>query len=150
MINNIATWNGTVWDTISTEGINNTVDAFAVIDSGLYAGGIFTRAGKVNAVDIAVWGNPSLGINSPRMVSNDVLVYPNPNRGQFTLQIKGVKLQGENIEIFNVLGEKVYSQFSIFNSQLSINLTSQPPGIYLYRIINASGAIAGQGKIAIQ
>jgi hypothetical protein len=84
----------------------------------------------------------------------DIVVYPNPNNGQFTIQIENGEWKVENgkaeIQIYNVLGQKVYgSQFSTHNSQFSIHLT-QPNGVYLYRIIAEDSNLQGEGKIVIQ
>ena len=56
--NNVAKWNGTVWDKLSPSdsGVNNRVYALAFDNSNnLYAGGIFTLAGGVSANRIAKW-----------------------------------------------------------------------------------------------
>lgn len=150
--NNIASWNGTVWDTVSTEGINSTVDAIAVFDSALYAGGQFTRAGKVSASDIAAWGSKSLGINDIAGKGNDVIIYPNPNRGKFTISVQDETMATGNlsVKVYNLLGEKIYSQFNIQKSLVYIDLSQQPAGIYLYRLSKDSGIIINQGKILIQ
>lgn len=151
-INNIATWNGTVWDTVSTEGINSTVDAFAVFDSALYAGGQFTSAGKIAASDIAAWGGKSLGINQVNAQAINAKVYPNPNNGKFTISFSNGAISNSqvSIEIYNVLGERIYSQANIQDSTFTINLTRQPPGIYLYRLADKSESIINQGEIIIQ
>ncbi len=78
--------------------------------------------------------------------TDEITVYPNPNNGTFTVSSA---LADQTMEIYNVLGEKVYSQFLIPNSQFLINL-SQPNGIYFYRVYKTGGAILGQGKIIIQ
>jgi len=76
-------------------------------------------------------------------------VYPNPSNGVFTLQDKSYELRAKSMEVYNVLGEKVYSQLSIVNSQLSINLSRQPSGIYLYRITDDSGKLLDTGKLIV-
>jgi len=153
-INNIAAWNGTVWDTVSTEGINNTVDAFAVLDSNLYAGGIFTRAGNRDAVDIAVWSGASLGINTVQNNAESVHVYPNPNKGVFSVICHSNLPVGGSlpiIKIYNVFGEKVLTEtlHSVQSGNL-INLSSQPTGVYFYRITNESGGFLGEGKVVVE
>ena len=79
-------------------------------------------------------------------------IYPNPNNGKFTLQIANGKLLTVNdkIEIYNILGENIYSQFTIHNSQFAIDLSSQPDGVYLYRVVKQDGSLIGSGKIIIQ
>ncbi len=92
------------------------------------------------------------GIDNIQYGQGQVLIYPNPNNGEFTIslthpeQVSGA----QTIEIYNVLGEKVYSQLSTFKSQLSIDLTNKPEGVYLYRVIANNGNILGEGKLVIQ
>ncbi len=83
-------------------------------------------------------------------LNSSVLLYPNPNNGAFTLQVNNEELRGKSeIEIYNVLGEKVYSQFTTHNSPLTIDL-KQPSGIYLYRVVSEDGSLIGQGKVIVQ
>jgi len=91
--------------------------------------------------------NP-LGIQSTSTNVRRLTIYPNPSSGKFTIQSSVFSGQS-TVEIYNVLGEKVYSQFSIFNAPLSIDLRTSPNGIYLYRVINDDGSLAGEGKLII-
>ena len=50
--NNIAWWNGTTWGAIGS-GVNNEVNALAVHNNRLYAGGIFSQAGGKFAQAVA-------------------------------------------------------------------------------------------------
>ena len=62
-VHHIAKWDGTDWSALSGSvegmGMNNEVSALAVYDDGsgaaLYAGGLFTTAGRVEANYIAKW-----------------------------------------------------------------------------------------------
>jgi uncharacterized repeat protein (TIGR03803 family) len=75
-----------------------------------------------------------------------VNVYPDPNKGVFTISING-QAGSKNIEIYNALGQKVYSQLSTFNAPLSIDLSGQPNGIYLIRIENTDGTLVTEKKM---
>ncbi len=75
-------------------------------------------------------------------------VYPNPSDGNFILYLSNIN-EKCNVEILNYLGEKVYSQLATFNSQLAIDLFSQPNGIYLYRVLKENGSLIASGKIVI-
>jgi hypothetical protein len=88
------------------------------------------------------------GIDNVSPGSEQVTIYPNPSSGIFTIQSSVISSQSL-IEIYNVLGEKVYSQFNIQQSTFNINLSSQPDGVYLYRAINGDGVLLGQGKLII-
>jgi hypothetical protein len=56
-----------------------------------------------------------------------------------------------NVEIYNILGEKVYAE-TLLQSQSnnSINLTGQPSGVYFYRVLDEDGGLVGSGKVVIQ
>jgi len=87
-----------------------------------------------------------------------VSVFPNPSTGIF--RITSDELRITNIEIINVMGEKVYEQ-AISNkgtpnsnspnglSLISINLSSQPKGIYFYTL-RSENKNPATGKIIIQ
>jgi len=78
-----------------------------------------------------------------------ITVYPNPSNGVFTIQssvVSGKSL----VEVYNVLGEKVYSQSSILNSPVSINLKDSPAGIYFVRAYDEGQKNIATAKIIIE
>ncbi len=85
-------------------------------------------------------------------IINNVIVYPNPNSGQFTISFSKPEFVSapQTIEVYNILGEKVYSQLSIHNLQYTIDLRSKPGGIYFYRVLNNEGCVLDEGKLVIQ
>jgi len=76
-----------------------------------------------------------------------VSVYPNPSNGQFTFSITNYESGITNVEIYNMLGEKISLPSVIRNSQFVINLSAQPSGIYLIQILDKSGNLLGQKKV---
>ncbi len=79
-----------------------------------------------------------------------VKVYPNPSTGTFNIDI--TNLSGvANMEIYNVLGQQIYTSQVKGSSEYmgQINLSSQPKGIYLYRVISENGS-ATSGRIVIE
>jgi len=95
---------------------------------------------------------PDLGINQISRTDN-FTVFPNPNNGVFTIQMLNgqVSITNSEIRIYNVLGENIYTNsFKTYNSQFKIDLSTQPSGVYFYRIINESGNSSGKGKFVIQ
>jgi uncharacterized repeat protein (TIGR03803 family) len=97
----------------------------------------------------------NISTSSSKLASNvgATRFYPNPNNGIFTIQSSVIGGQS-SLEIYNVLGEQVYSKnyplSAISNQPISIDLSSQPSGIYLYRVIANSGELLGEGKMVIQ
>jgi uncharacterized repeat protein (TIGR03803 family) len=92
------------------------------------------------------------GINTVTASSENVTLYPNPNKGEFQLEINMYELGIRNVvEVYNMLGEKVYSStLSINHSTLSIDLGSKSPGVYLYRVLNENGSLVSGGKFIIE
>ena len=77
-------------------------------------------------------------INNPIQVS----VYPNPSNGNVSININGENTN--RIEIFNVLGEVVYSQNLLNKSSQSLNLTEsnfKSKGIYFVKVTNNTSSI---------
>jgi hypothetical protein len=82
----------------------------------------------------------------------NVSVYPNPSNGIITLQAQGEELVDKSeVSVYNVLGEQVFTE-TLRSTQggNTINLSNQPNGIYLYRVITETGALLGEGKLIIQ
>ena len=81
--------------------------------------------------------------------NNNISVYPNPSNGKFSVELK-VNSEKLKVEIYNVLGEKIYSQYSLPNTQYQIDLSKEPSGIYFYRVTTGKGELIGNGKLIIQ
>jgi len=87
------------------------------------------------------------GIEESAFGGENVSVYPNPSTGMFSIVAPSLKGEKSSIEIYNVLGEKVFQ--SIINNQSSIiNLENQPNGIYFLSIKTEQGIV--NKKIIIQ
>jgi uncharacterized repeat protein (TIGR03803 family) len=89
-------------------------------------------------------------INNLPASKGSINLYPNPNNGIFTIALVGAQNFVPTLEIYNVLGERVYSQLKMDNEQLTINISSQPSGVYFYRVLKEDGSIVGSGKVIIQ
>jgi PKD repeat protein len=77
-----------------------------------------------------------------------VEVYPNPNNGQFT--IEATNFSGNPyVKIYNVLGQEVYMA-NLLNEYTQVNLSSQPSGIYIYRIFSQTGSALSTGRLVIE
>ena len=86
-------------------------------------------------------------------------VFPNPDNGIFTIVLGHAELVSASqitLKFINVLGEKVYFHYQIINpdgyreSNYQIDLSSQPNGVYFYRVVAGDGGLAGSGKIVIE
>jgi hypothetical protein len=76
----------------------------------------------------------------------EVRIFPNPSNGKFEVNILNI---GENsiMDVYNIFGEIIYSKAITDNAQ--INLSSEPIGIYFYRISTEWGNLMQSGKLII-
>jgi len=92
-------------------------------------------------------------------------VYPNPTNGIFNVTFGHSELVSESqtkLDIYTVLGEKALTETLAPPLKLQairgrsaqggnlINLTGQPNGVYLYRVVSQHGELIGEGKVLIQ
>jgi len=102
-------------------------------------------------------------INIPGVITNvvnniknntSVNVYPNPGNGIFSFQLSGVipVAIGSHcsVEVYNVLGQKVFSQFNIQNPTFNIDLSAQPKGVYIYKIYKETGESLYTGRVVVE
>jgi hypothetical protein len=78
-----------------------------------------------------------------------VIVYPNPSKGVFNFQSE-IRNTTVSIEVYNTLGQEVYNSLSIEKSTFSIDISSQPQGVYLYRLLTKQGELIQNGKLIIE
>jgi hypothetical protein len=62
-----------------------------------------------------------------------IKVYPNPNNGQFTLELGNVD-SGSSVCLYNLLGTVVYRSVTTSESTLRINLSGIRRGIYFVKV----------------
>ncbi len=62
-----------------------------------------------------------------------ITIYPNPSTGKFNFQPKNLT-EPTTVEIYNMLGEQVYSLANASKSLTQLDLRSQPTGIYFINI----------------
>ncbi|MCL2289732.1 MAG: T9SS type A sorting domain-containing protein [Bacteroidetes bacterium] len=80
-----------------------------------------------------------VGVPEPEQELAEVKVYPNPTSGQ--LRITSYELRMEGIEVFDVFGRKVNSEFNIQNSEFETNISHLHAGIYFVRIKTDKGEV---------
>ncbi len=92
----------------------------------------FLSQGDNAFVDNLIFSEFPVGVaeNNPKPA---FAIYPNPTDGFVTLQLKNTKNESVTIEVLNIVGEVVYSLTKNLSS-VSIDLSSQPNGIYLLKV----------------
>ncbi len=95
---------------------------------------------------IFIWTPPSAGIEE-YAGQNNLLVYPNPSNGIFTIETETIKGSGD-IYIYNIMGDVLYKS-TIKNQKTDVDFSNQSKGIYFYKFISEDKSIS-TGKIIIQ
>lgn len=105
------------------------------------------KAGSILWIDDASVTLPT-GINQLFNDEKEVEIFPNPSSGIFSIYSKATNNEDQFIEVYNVLGEKVFSTTG--NKQLSntIDISQSPKGIYYVKFY--SGAKCNTRKIVVQ
>jgi hypothetical protein len=152
-----ATYNGTDTVFISTAGNNpnngeSLVQDIDGIQEGVNPG---TWLYTTTAACLRLNFDPSIvgvnvGINENETLSK-FIIFPNPNNGQFNIQIKTSEKEELNVVIRNVVGQTVYSdKVSVINSlNKSLDLSHFKKGIYTISLEDNSSIFTTK-KITIQ
>lgn len=81
-------------------------------------------------------GGNYLGINDKNSKENVVRVYPNPNNGQFNIQVNLPKSEMVQITVTNMVGQQVANvKNGVMNTEtVNVNLSNQASGIYFINV----------------
>ncbi len=117
--------------------------------AGDYCCNVTDANGCQNSVCVNI--DVSTGTNEVKGESGEVIVYPNPNNGVFTVTFSHAELVSASqpiVKIYNVLGQEIYfATLKQVQGDNFIDISSQPDGIYLIRIENEDGGLIAQKKI---
>ena len=67
--------------------------------------------------------------------NNEIMIYPNPNNGQFTISFGKIQPQQATIEMYNLYGYRMFTNFYQNLTTTTINLKNNSKGIYLLKLI---------------
>ncbi len=82
------------------------------------------------------------------MPSNEILIFPNPSSGKYSVLTTTKVSECYSIKIFDKIGRVVYSQEDILTPQTNIDLSSESKGVYLVHIVH--NGITSFKKIILQ
>ena len=113
-------------------------------NDGLYNGYFADASGnhQLLLMNITIWlatSNSTTGISNLQDKNSEIIIFPNPSKGKYTVRCQTTTIRCEQLEIYNIQSKKVYS--SSVGSSLSsveIDLSSQPSGIYILKIISTT------------
>jgi subtilisin family serine protease len=97
---------------------------------------ITLTSGKIELIKDGIKEQKNTSISQFDRIENieQILIYPNPNKGNFIINIQGELSNNAKVEIYSLDGRLKYSS-AIVSKQQNIVFT-QTPGIYLIRIYN--------------
>ena len=109
----------------------------------------YYRVTAYNSAGSSTFSNTANGITTginEISVNNTVTVYPNPTTGKLAVSLNNANIG--TIEIYNLIGEKVYA--NSYNQQKSteIDISNSPSGIYFLKI--GDGVQVYTSKIVVQ
>ena len=92
------------------------------------------KAGSVMWIDDVSVTLPT-GVNQSIGEENPMELYPNPSKGVFTLQTLKLNLKSPIIEVYNMLGEKIYLSNLENMTDKQIDISFAPKGIYFVKLM---------------
>lgn len=93
--------------------------------------------GTLNSASINICGQ-TYTLDTPDFENIDFVLYPNPNKGSFTIQFESKSNDGVKVFVHDILGKKVYENTfeSTSNFNQNIQLQKVPAGIYLVTVVD--------------
>jgi len=77
--------------------------------------------------------NQSLSIEDNQFILSSIKTYPNPTKGSFTIQLNNI--DKASINIYNVLGKKVFQKMNVKESLEVLNHNRFETGVYLIKVV---------------
>lgn len=127
-------------------GFNWTNDTLGVDDNQL--GNTFVAVVSFAVDSIVMTAATTSDVKSLNDYSNSE-IYPNPNNGAFTLKFETI-IPNSSLEIYNMLGQRIYQSVLNNSDENQINLTNPKAGVYLYRVYSPDGNISSEGKFMVK
>jgi hypothetical protein len=107
-----------------------------------------SHIGSVLRIDNVQFKSQPLTVSNLTMPQGSITVYPNPAHGLFQVYVANYAPESTyDAGVYNILGERILSIWNLKGLQFSLDLSTQPNGMYLLRIINANGEVIGVQKI---
>lgn len=105
------------------------------------------KAGSILWVDDVSVTLPT-GVNKLFGLENEIDIFPNPSTGVFSIHTQTVNNEEQHLEVYNVLGSKVYSTSASRQINYSVDLSHYSKGVYYVKIFR--GEKSTTRKIVVQ
>jgi len=99
----------------------------------------FTTSGNILTQGFQQPEDYSVGIAESDIAANDLIIYPNPTNGAFTIEFNAVNGNNATVRLFNPLGQLVMTgNYEVLQgiNKISFNISSFSQGIYLLELSN--------------
>lgn len=91
------------------------------------------KAGSILWIDDASVTLPT-GINQLLNGEEEIEIFPNPSNGVFSVHSLAANNEEQFIEVYNMLGEKIYSTIGNKQKTYTIDISNSPKGIYYVKL----------------
>jgi hypothetical protein len=87
------------------------------------------------------------GIGNIAEEHDNVNLYPNPANAEINLSVTG-QYRAANVEVYDITGRTI-GTYPVRNNFLTINTQSFNSGLYIYKLLDASGNQLNVGKFSV-
>jgi hypothetical protein len=108
-----------------------------------HSGNIYIADPGNENIRMAYPADTVLSVHNISSVANGINVWPEPNNGQFAVNISSVNSEPVQITITNTIGQQIEKLDAITNKEYGIKLDA-PPGLYFI------SAVTGQGRQCVK
>lgn len=153
--------NPSLWSQVLVPQPGNTVTVNSLTPGVEYGARIRTNCSLCSAVSgvRTPFSNPLVNFTTAQLRENgvasvnnasEIKVYPNPNKGVFSVSFDASEVGSANVLVTDVTGRTVYAKdmnVTVGSNEASIDLTGQAAGVYMLRFTN--GAQSRNVKVVI-
>jgi hypothetical protein len=128
------------WCTVTPSGSGNgTIDAVYQENTGANARTaiVTVTVSGITPVTVSVYQEGTVGM--PDQVSENILIYPNPNRGRFSIISADHALLKMDVEVYSMSGKRIAAVKCSGKDSYSFDLSDQAKGNYMLRISTLEG-----------
>ncbi|MDR7209522.1 reprolysin-like metallopeptidase [Flavobacterium piscis] len=97
--------------------------------------------GTINSASVTICNQTfTLGVSDSDTDVSDFVLYPNPNEGSFTVQFESDSINGIEVMVYDILGQKIYNNIfeKTYNFNQNIQLSNPSSGLYLVTVIDGN------------
>ena len=128
------------WCTVTLSGSGNgTIDAIYQENTGLNSRTaiITVSVAGITPVNVTVFQEGTVGMSE--RVQNNIMLFPNPNKGNFSISTTNHDILTMDVQVLTLDGKVISTSKCQDRDTYTFDLSGQPKGHYLVRIITTEG-----------